>query len=154
MEPVTWLNALSTLIRVAGVLLLLVVLAIRAHGRARVIGVLGSVGYWPDAIELITSGRVLTEPLVTGTYPLDGGEAVKAVANALQTGYRLVDTAVNYGNEEAVGEGLRRSGIPRGELNVTSKLPGRHHGYDDAIASVRASLGRIGLDYIDLHLIH
>jgi 2,5-diketo-D-gluconate reductase A len=89
-----------------------------------------------------------------GTYPLDGDEAVTAVAGALEAGYRLVDTAVNYGNEEAVGEGLRRSGVPREELRVTSKLPGRDHGYDDAIASVRGSVQRLGLEYLDLHLIH
>ncbi len=89
-----------------------------------------------------------------GTYPLDGDEAVTAVSNALQTGYRLLDTAVNYGNEAAVGEGLRRSGIPREEVRVTSKLPGRHHGYDDALTSVRESVQRLGLEYLDLHLIH
>jgi 2,5-diketo-D-gluconate reductase A len=89
-----------------------------------------------------------------GTYPLDGDEAVTAVSDALEAGYRLLDTAVNYGNEEAVGEGLRRSGVPREEVLVTSKLPGRHHGYDDAIASVRESVRRLGLEYLDLHLIH
>ena len=89
-----------------------------------------------------------------GTYPLDGDEAVTAVVSALETGYRLLDTAVNYGNEESVGEGLRRSGIPREDVRVTSKLPGRHHGYDDAIGSVRESLHRLGLEYLDLHLIH
>ncbi len=89
-----------------------------------------------------------------GTYPLDGDEAVTAVVSALETGYRLLDTAVNYGNEESVGEGLRRSGIPREDVRVTSKLPGRHHGYDDAIGSVRESLQRLGLEYLDLHLIH
>ncbi len=89
-----------------------------------------------------------------GTYPLDGDEAVTAVASALEAGYRLLDTAVNYGNEESVGEGLRRSGVPREDVRVTSKLPGRHHGYDDAIGSVRESLQRLGLEYLDLHLIH
>lgn len=89
-----------------------------------------------------------------GTYPLQGAEAVEAVGSALWTGYRLLDTAVNYGNEAEVGQALRRSGIPREQVRITSKLPGRHHAYDDAIASVQGSLSRLGLDYIDLHLIH
>jgi 2,5-diketo-D-gluconate reductase A len=89
-----------------------------------------------------------------GTYPLKESEAVEAVGSALQAGYRLIDTAVNYGNEAEVGEAVRRSGIPRDEIQITSKLPGRDHAYDDAIASVKGSLTRLGLDYIDLHLIH
>jgi 2,5-diketo-D-gluconate reductase A len=89
-----------------------------------------------------------------GTAGLRGEEAVAATTSALEAGYRLVDTAVNYENEKAVGEALRRSGIPRDELRVTSKIPGRHHAYDDAIASTRESLERLGLDHLDLHLIH
>jgi 2,5-diketo-D-gluconate reductase A len=89
-----------------------------------------------------------------GTYPLRGSEAVDAVVSAVEVGYRLIDTAVNYGNEESVGEAVRQCGLPREELFVTSKLPGRHHAYDEAISSVEASLGRLGLDYLDLHLIH
>ncbi len=89
-----------------------------------------------------------------GTAGLRGEAAVEATTSALEAGYRLVDTAVNYENEREVGEALRRSGIPRDELRVTSKIPGRHHGYDDAIASTRESLERLGLDHLDLHLIH
>jgi 2,5-diketo-D-gluconate reductase A len=89
-----------------------------------------------------------------GTYPLRGGEAVEAVLSAVDAGYRLIDTAVNYGNEAEVGRAVRECGVPREELFVTSKLPGRHHGYDDALASVEASLAATGLDYLDLHLIH
>jgi 2,5-diketo-D-gluconate reductase A len=89
-----------------------------------------------------------------GTYPMRGAEAVTAIGQALETGYRLLDTAVNYGNEAEVGEAVRRSGLPRDEIVVTSKLPGRDHGYDDAIASTHASLERLGLDHLDLHLIH
>ena len=69
-----------------------------------------------------------------GTYPLKGDEAVEAVRSALGCGYRLLDTAVNYRNEDEVGEAIRRSGVPRDEITVTSKLPGRHHAYDDAVA--------------------
>ena len=89
-----------------------------------------------------------------GTYPLTGEEGISATLSALETGYRLLDTAVNYENETEVGEALRRSGLPREDVQVTSKLPGRHHGYDDAIASVHGSLERLGLDHLDLHLIH
>jgi len=89
-----------------------------------------------------------------GTYPLKGADGVAAVRSAIEAGYRLIDTAVNYDNEREVGEAIRTSEIPREELCVTSKLPGRDHGYDDAIASVHGSLQRLGLDYLDLHLIH
>jgi diketogulonate reductase-like aldo/keto reductase len=89
-----------------------------------------------------------------GTYPMRGGDAVDAVVSALDVGYRLVDTAVNYENEADVGDALRRSRVPRDDIIVTSKIPGRHHAYDDAIASTKESLQRLGLDHIDLHLIH
>ena len=89
-----------------------------------------------------------------GTYPLRGVEGLSAVTSALEVGYRLLDTAVNYGNEREVGEALRRSGVPREDVAVASKIPGRHHGYDDAVASTEESLRTLGLDYLDLHLIH
>ncbi|ABL82191.1 MULTISPECIES: aldo/keto reductase [unclassified Nocardioides] len=89
-----------------------------------------------------------------GTYPMKGEEGVTAIRGAIEVGYRLLDTAVNYQNETAVGEAIRRSRVPRELLQVTSKLPGRDHGYDDAIASVHGSLERLGLEYLDLHLIH
>jgi 2,5-diketo-D-gluconate reductase A len=89
-----------------------------------------------------------------GTYPLRGDKGIDAIVSAIDIGYRLIDTAVNYENEVEVGEAIRRSGVPREELQVTSKLPGRHHAYDDAVASVHGSLDRLGLDYLDLHLIH
>jgi 2,5-diketo-D-gluconate reductase A len=89
-----------------------------------------------------------------GTYPLKGKECVDAVLGALEAGYRLLDTAVNYGNEKEVGEAVRVSGVPRDEITVATKIPGRHHGYDDAVASIQRSLEVMGLDRIDLHLIH
>jgi diketogulonate reductase-like aldo/keto reductase len=89
-----------------------------------------------------------------GTYPLKGEDGVAAIRSAIEVGYRLLDTAVNYGNEPEVGEAIRQSGVPREELQVTSKIPGRHHGYDDAVRSTRESLERLGLEYLDLHLIH
>ena len=89
-----------------------------------------------------------------GTYPLRGEDGTAAMVSALEAGYRMLDTAVNYENESEVGEALRRSGLPRDEVVVASKIPGRHHAYDDAIASVRGSLERLGVERTDLHLIH
>ncbi len=89
-----------------------------------------------------------------GTYALRGDDGIAAMTAAIQTGYRLLDTAVNYQNEHEVGEAVRRSGLPREELVVTSKIPGRHHAYADAVSSTEDSLRRLGLDYLDLHLIH
>ena len=89
-----------------------------------------------------------------GTYPLRGEDGTAAMVSALEAGYRMLDTAVNYENESEVGEALRRSGLPRDEVVVASKIPGRHHAYDDAIASVRGSLDRLGVERTDLHLIH
>lgn len=89
-----------------------------------------------------------------GTYPLSGEDGTAAIVGALEAGYRMLDTAVNYENEAEVGEALRRSGLPREDVVVASKIPGRHHAYDDAIASVRGSLERLGVERTDLHLIH
>ncbi len=89
-----------------------------------------------------------------GTYNLRGEEGVTAIVSAIEAGYRLLDTAVNYENEHEVGEAVRRNGIDRDELIVTSKIPGRHHGFQQAIDSIQGSLGMLGLDRIDLQLIH
>ncbi len=89
-----------------------------------------------------------------GTYLVKGDRGVETMVGALRNGYRLLDSAVSYENEDAVGEAVRRSGIPRDEIRVTSKLPGRYHRYDLAIASVEDSLHRTGLDHLDLYLIH
>jgi diketogulonate reductase-like aldo/keto reductase len=89
-----------------------------------------------------------------GTYNLTGDEGIAAMVAATEAGYRLLDTAVNYGNEREVGEAVRRSGLDRDELLVTSKIPGRHHGRQDAVRSIEESLSTLGLDRIDLQLIH
>jgi 2,5-diketo-D-gluconate reductase A len=89
-----------------------------------------------------------------GTYPLKGDKGVAAMEAALSTGYRLLDTAVNYENEAEVGEALRRSGVPRDEVRIQTKIPGRHHAYDDALTSIRTSLETLGVDRIDVQLIH
>jgi 2,5-diketo-D-gluconate reductase A len=89
-----------------------------------------------------------------GTYGMDGDEGAAQVAGAIESGYRLLDTALNYGNEGAVGEALRRVDVPRDELVVTTKLPGRHHGYEEALASFEESRAALGVDVVDLYLIH
>ena len=89
-----------------------------------------------------------------GTYGLWGNAGANAVASGINAGYRLIDTAYNYENEGAVGEGIKRSGISREDLWVTSKLPGRYHTYDKAMVAIQESLYRSNLDYLDLYLIH
>ncbi len=89
-----------------------------------------------------------------GTYPLRGDAGTEAVLNALDLGYRLIDTAVNYGNEDAVGRAVARTDVPRGEVVVTTKIPGRDHGYDQTLASFDRSSAALGLETIDLYLIH
>jgi 2,5-diketo-D-gluconate reductase A len=89
-----------------------------------------------------------------GTYGMDGDEGAAQVAGAIESGYRLLDTALNYGNEGAVGEAIRRVDVPRDELVVTTKLPGRHHGYEEALASFEESRAALGVDVVDLYLIH
>jgi 2,5-diketo-D-gluconate reductase A len=93
-----------------------------------------------------------------GTYPLLGDEGIAAVTSALDNGYRLLDSAVNYGNEVEVGRAaldwLEANGVDRDELTVQTKLPGRHHDYESAIASGEESRKRLGLDRIDVLLIH
>ena len=89
-----------------------------------------------------------------GTYPMTGDEATGAVLSALDIGYRLIDTAVNYGNEDAVGRAIASSDVPRKEIVVTTKLPGRDHGYDETLRSFDASAAALGLDEVDLYLIH
>ncbi len=89
-----------------------------------------------------------------GTYPLRGEAGTAAVLGALDAGYRLIDTAVNYGNEDAVGRAVARTDVPREQIVVTTKVPGRDHGYDEALASFDRSVAALGLDTIDLYLIH
>jgi diketogulonate reductase-like aldo/keto reductase len=109
----------------------------------------------PTGIPTHTLNDGTTLPAIGfGTWPLKGDEGIAAVVSALECGYRLLDTAVNYENEREVGEAIRRSGLPRDQIQVTSKIPGRDHAYDDAVASVRGSLERLGLDHLDLQLIH
>ena len=89
-----------------------------------------------------------------GTWQMSGAECVEAVAEALRAGYRLIDTAKIYGNEAEVGEAIRHSHIPREEILLTTKLWPSDFGYDSALRACDESLDRLGLEYIDLYLIH
>ncbi|QBI52229.1 aldo/keto reductase [Streptomonospora litoralis] len=89
-----------------------------------------------------------------GTFSLRGDDGVAVMRSALEAGYRLLDSAVNYGNEEEVGQAVRASGLAREDVLVATKIPGRHHEYAQAVESVEGSLRRIGSEYLDLCLIH
>lgn len=98
----------------------------------------------------------LTIPAVGfGTYQSqDGQEVYQAVSAALKAGYRHIDTAAFYGNEVSIGQAIKDSGIPREELFITTKLWNDAHGYEEANQAFATSLEKLGLDYIDLYLIH
>ncbi|MBP1133770.1 2,5-diketo-D-gluconate reductase A [Arthrobacter sp. PvP023] len=89
-----------------------------------------------------------------GTWPLDDHQVAAAIVEAVEAGYRHVDTAVKYGNEKGVGNGIRSSGLDRSELFITTKLDGEFQGQDRAVAGLDGSLKRLELDYVDLLLIH
>jgi 2,5-diketo-D-gluconate reductase A len=89
-----------------------------------------------------------------GTWPLDDEAVAPVIVTAIEAGYRHIDTAVRYGNERGVGQGIRDSGIRREDLFVTTKLDGPFQGEDRAINGLNESLQRLGLDYVDLLLIH
>lgn len=89
-----------------------------------------------------------------GTWPLDDRAARAAVGIALEQGYRLIDSAARYDNERGVGQAIAESELPREEIVVTTKLPGADHGYDAALAAFEESRRRLGVDYVDLYLIH
>lgn len=89
-----------------------------------------------------------------GVWQTPNDVAVQAVETALKTGYRHVDTAAVYQNEAGVGEGLRASGVARGEIFLTTKVWNDDQGYDQTLRAMDASLDRLGTDYVDLYLIH
>src|SRR5690625_1168944 len=110
------------------------------------------------APEIVPRLELLSGPeipvLGLGTYPLDNNEAERVVARALEVGYRLIDTAENYRNEEGVGRALRASGVERAQVFITTKFNAEWHGEDLAARAFEASARRLGVDYIDLLLIH
>lgn len=89
-----------------------------------------------------------------GTWTLTGRQCADLVSHALRVGYRHIDTAASYDNEEAVGQGLRSSGVPRNDVFVTTKVWWKDIAPKDLVASAEASLARLGLDHVDLLLIH
>jgi 2,5-diketo-D-gluconate reductase A len=89
-----------------------------------------------------------------GTWPMDDDEAATAVTAAIESGYRLIDTAENYRNERGVGRGLRDAAVPRADLFVTTKFNKRWHSVDGARRACEGALEPLGLDYLDLLLIH
>ena len=89
-----------------------------------------------------------------GVWQVEPDEVVGVVSAAFEAGYRHIDTAAMYQNEEGVGEAIADSGIDRDEIFVTTKLDNDAHGYDATLAAFDASLGRLGLDRVDLYLIH
>ena len=89
-----------------------------------------------------------------GVFQINDEEAARCVADAIEVGYRLIDTAQAYGNERGVGEGIRRSGVAREDLFLTTKVWISNAGERKAAASIDESLKRLGTDYIDLLLVH
>lgn len=108
------------------------------------------------AVPTVTLNNGVEMPILGfGVFQIpDPEECERSVAEALATGYRLIDTAAAYGNEEAVGKAIKASGIPREEIFVTTKLWIQDQGEERAKAAFERSLERLGLDYLDLYLIH
>ncbi|GII00318.1 aldo/keto reductase [Planobispora takensis] len=106
-------------------------------------------------MEFVTLNNGVRMPqLGFGVWQVPDAEAGVAVAAAIEAGYRSIDTAKLYRNEEGVGRAVRASGVPREELFITTKLWNDDHGYDSALRAFDASMDRLGLDYLDLYLIH
>lgn len=89
-----------------------------------------------------------------GTWQIEGERAADAAAEAIRAGYRHIDTAAAYGNEEFVGAGIKRSGVRREDLFITTKLWNNIRGYEETIAACEESMQKLGTDYLDLYLIH
>jgi 2,5-diketo-D-gluconate reductase A len=89
-----------------------------------------------------------------GVFQVPAEEVVEPVLTAIEAGYRSIDTAAIYGNEEGVGKAIADSGVPRAELFITTKLWNAHQGYDSTLRAFDESLAKLGLDYVDLYLIH
>ncbi len=103
---------------------------------------------------IILNNGVEMPQLGFGVWQVPDDEAERAVATALEAGYRSVDTAAIYGNEEGTGRAIAASGVPREDIFVTTKLHNRDQGYDSTLRAFDVSLGKLGLEYVDLYLIH
>ena len=106
------------------------------------------------SLEYLSAHGATIPAIGLGTWALRGSECARVVADAIAAGYRHIDTAASYGNESAVGEGIRAAGIDRNELFITTKVPESSLAGAACQRSVEASLARLGLDRVDLVLIH
>ena len=123
-------------------------------GTSKVFGAFDE-GQGEVAIDNVTLNNGVKMPILGfGTLYLNDELGVRCVSDAISLGYRLIDTAAVYGNEKAVGGGIKKSGIDRKKLFVTSKLWVDDYGYDQAKKAFQTSLDKLGLDYLDLYLIH
>jgi diketogulonate reductase-like aldo/keto reductase len=103
---------------------------------------------------IILNNGVEMPQLGFGVWQVPDDEAEQAVATALEAGYRSIDTAAIYGNEEGTGKAIASSGVPRADLFVTTKLWNGDQGYDSTLRAFDTSLDKLGLEYVDLYLIH
>ena len=105
-----------------------------------------------EFIQLNTGAQM---PLLgLGVYKMQGADAERAIVNAIQTGYRLLDTASSYNNEKEVGAAIRNSGVARKDIFVTTKVPNSSQGYDNTLKAFDKSLEALNIEYIDLYLVH
>ena len=106
-------------------------------------------------MEFVTLNNGVKMPILGyGVYQVSAEECERCVLEAISVGYRSIDTAQAYGNEEGVGSAVKKSGVPRGELFLTTKIWITNGGYEKAAASIDESLRKLGTDYVDLMLIH
>ncbi len=103
---------------------------------------------------IILNNGVEMPQLGFGVWQVPDDEAEQAVTTALEAGYRSIDTAAIYGNEEGTGKAIAASGLPREDVFVTTKLWNTDQGYDSTLSAFDTSLAKLGLDYVDLYLIH
>jgi diketogulonate reductase-like aldo/keto reductase len=108
----------------------------------------------PQVPNLTCNNGVEIPQLGFGVFQVPPDEVIDPVLAALEAGYRLIDTAAMYGNEEGVGKAIAQSGVPRDELFITTKLNNPDHGYDRALKAFDVSAKKLGLDVLDLYLIH
>ncbi len=123
-------------------------------GSSKVFGAFNSA-QTKNSIPAVSLNNGIPIPMLGfGTNTLNGTTCVRCVSDAISVGYRLIDTAKVYGNEEFVGEGIKQSGIKREELFITSKLWVDDSGYESAKKAFETSIDKLGLEYLDLYLIH
>ncbi|WMJ72960.1 aldo/keto reductase [Cytophagaceae bacterium ABcell3] len=119
------------------------------------LNVLGAIAQKNSSIPTVTLNNGIPMPVLGfGTSTLTDSVCIQSVSDAISVGYRLIDTAHIYGNEEAVGEGIKQSGIDRKKLFITSKLWVDDSGYESTKKAFETSIKKLGIDYLDLYLIH